>query len=677
MATEITQLREFGKFCLDTGRKVLWREGQPVPMPLKELELLCVLVERRGELVTKDELLETVWPDAFVEESNLSRHIYLLRKTLKEFGESEELIQNVPRRGYRFAAPVRECPAESHELIYTRHTRSQILIEESHETDAQPVTVAPASVLDVTPETAPARVAAASNAHSDRQLRKLTRGPFVLTVIAVVAVLTTGAGIVRRGWQHEDASASDRREVMAVNGAGGVLVRSLAVLPFRSVAVGDYGARNMSAAGELTDAVTARLGASGSVNLTPKGAALAAKMTPNNLLLAGRALQMDAVLSGALFRSDPEEVYLRLHLVSVGGGEVLWAETFKQPRNDLPSLLDAIARGVEEGLQRLASAEEYERRASRHTANRDAYQLYLQGRFIWEGRHDVFAPDPLSLNEPAISLNQLEQSLALDPNFALAHVGLADHYKTSGHSSDNRRRAEDHALKAVALDPTLAEPHATLGFIRMFHDWDWAGAESHFRRALELDPGCVTAHQWYALFHSLRGNESEALKEIVRARELAPYSFSLILDAAEMQYHARRGMYYNFSYAADSLHHARTLHPNSDGVRELLVRTYWMNGIHEAAAALRGWQGSPQDFARHNAGPRQGSRDFDDITPADAYFHARWHAQLNQREEALDLLERAYRDHHFFIIYLKADPFFDPLRDEPRFRDLLKNVGLE
>jgi uncharacterized delta-60 repeat protein len=135
MSSEIKHLRQFGKFRLDVQKKVLWHDGEPVDLPLKEIELLCVLTESRGELVTKDELLEKVWSDSFVEESNLSRHIYLLRKTFKDAGDNEELIQTVPRRGYRFVGEVKE--SENGDLIIEKHTLTQTLIEEIHNSDAE------------------------------------------------------------------------------------------------------------------------------------------------------------------------------------------------------------------------------------------------------------------------------------------------------------------------------------------------------------------------------------------------------------------------------------------------------------------------------------------------------------------------------------------------------------
>ncbi len=682
---------EFGPFCLDPLLPLLVRDGQPVQLPPKALETLVALIERKGRVVSREELMRAVWPDSFVEENNLSVNVSLLRKALSEGADGAKYIETVPRRGYRFNAPVTERPADNLELIYTRRTRAQILIEESEEVgsdaDAAVVaTTAPIDALDVkanTLESTTTFAAARARVKSERARASRRRVALLAVVVLLIAVAGGARSLLRRGWQGEEGASEKTK--------GGVLaaetdrVRSLAVMPFRSIDGSDYSARSKNSAGQLTDAVRSRLGAANSLRLISANATQAAQLTQNNLLIAAHALESDAVLTGTLFKSEADEIYARFHLVSVGSGEVLWAETFRQPHSELPVLLEAIARNVEGGLQQLASADEYERRARLHTPSREAFQLYLQGRFIWEQRHDVFFSDVASLDEPSISINQLEQALSLDPNFALPHVALADHYKTSGYSSNKWRLAEEHAHRAAALDPNLAEAHATLGFIRMFHYWDWAGAETAFKRAIELNPNCVTARQWYALFHALRGDDgngaiaaAESIQEIVRARELAPYSLSLLLDAAEMQYYARHAMAYNFGFAAKSLRHAHMLNPHSHSVRDLLVRSYWMNGEPEAAVALLGWQhGGPQDFARFYAGPRKGTRDFDNISPTDAYQHALWHAHLNQRAEALDLLERAFNDHHFFIIYLKAEPFFDNLRDEPRFQELLRKVGLK
>jgi hypothetical protein len=186
----------------------------------------------------------------------------------------------------------------------------------------------------------------------------------------------------------------------------------------------------------------------------------------------------------------------------------------------------------------------------------------------------------------------------------------------------------------------------------------------------------VTAHQWYALFHALRCNSFAAQEEIAHAIKVAPHSLSIFADLGEIQYYG--GRLNGYDGAVNSLLDAMQKYPHSMVVHGL-IRSYWMDGQFEKLDELqpnRKHQTNPQEHARELAGPRKGVAGFDDISQPATYNHARWHAVLNQREEALDLLERAYRAHHFFIIYIKAEPFFDNLREEPRFKALIRKVGL-
>jgi DNA-binding winged helix-turn-helix (wHTH) protein len=232
MGSEIKQLREFGKFRLDPQRKVLWHEDEPVNLPLKEIELLCALTENGGEVITKDELLEKVWADSFVEESNLSRHIYLLRKIFKDFGESEELIQTVPRRGYRFAGEVKVSdPAE---LIIEKHTLTQTLIEELPSGDTQ----------------TPVHTTGDSTTRSLAQA-VLTRSRLVIWGAVIVAMALSSVAL----WRYNRTPAS---KVSAV--------KSIAVLPLKSFA---QVSEDEKLRLRITDALITKLGALKGISVRP------------------------------------------------------------------------------------------------------------------------------------------------------------------------------------------------------------------------------------------------------------------------------------------------------------------------------------------------------------------------------------------------------------------------
>ena len=644
MSNQENRIREFGQFRLDVEKKVLWHDGEPVSLALKEVELLCVLTDNVGEVITKDEILNQVWANSFVEESNLSRHIYLLRKTLKDFGETEELIQTVPRRGYRFAGKVRGL--QPGEMVVEKHSLTRTLIEE--------VPAPPA--VDALSESLTAR---------HRLL--------VLTAAALFVFVTVGSAIL-----INRANSSGTRYAVAI--PNGATQKSLAIVPFVPSISNDITAKNENATNKLTQAVSDRLSSSPGVRLISPETAAAEKLNVENLLLAGRALQSDAVLTGFVFATEPD-IYVRLHLISVNGGEVLWARTYQHPAAELPALLDSIVNDVLPKLQSVRSPDEYDRIARQYTTNREAYQLYLQGRLRFNLRGDALASGSVFTDDAAMT-EPLKQAVQLDPNFAMAYVALADIYKAQDYSAPEWKIAEEYCQKAIALNANLAEPHATLGFIRMFQYWDWAGAETEFKRALELDKNCVTAHQWYALFHALRGNPYEAEREIEQALKLAPNSLSIQSDQGEFLYYSGRSG--GYAGAVSALQNVLKQYPYSYNAHGLLISAYWKNGQADEAnrryAALHGNPEravAPEDRARELAGPRKNSSAFQDIKHPYTYNQARWHALLNQREEALELLERAFRDHHFFIIYLKADPFFDTLRDEPRFQALLRNNGLE
>src|SRR5688572_25739247 len=442
MATEITQFREFGKFRLDTQRKLLWHDGEPLPLPLKELELLCVLAERCGELVTKDELLETVWAGSFVEESNLSRHIYLLRKALDGANSGEKYIETVPRRGYRFTAPVREDPAENHELIYTRHTRSQTLIEESIETDAPPFTVASSSVLDVTPETSPVRVAVMRNARSIRQLGKLVRWPFVLTTLFSITVVAVVASAVLYSGLSKSTKPADPRAAVAA-------IRSIAVLPPRSLNGGDD---SLPLSLGLADALITRLGSVQRLSVRPTSSVVRYVEGDHDAQNVGRSLGVDAILEGTL-QQDGNGIRVTWRLIDVASGTQLWSGHFNEKNGDIFQLQDAVSNEVGEALFPNLSSNDRALLVKRQTTNSAAYVQYLKGNYFWSKRASAVEK----------SLTYYRKAIDLDPNFAQAYAGLAAVHSTMGNPSPE---AESLIYKALQLDSTLPTAHATFGFIQ-------------------------------------------------------------------------------------------------------------------------------------------------------------------------------------------------------------------
>ncbi|MGH9900486.1 MAG: winged helix-turn-helix domain-containing protein, partial [Pyrinomonadaceae bacterium] len=369
MATEVTQFREFGRFRLDTRRKVLWHEGEPVPMPLKELELLCVLVERRGELVTKDEMLEAVWPDAFVEESNLSRHIYLLRKTLREFGESEELIQNVPRRGYRFAGEVHDGESGDGDIVIERHALTRTLVEEVQGSDAEVSTAGERGRAD-------GGLAIADGGLEELRLLSIrnpksafrnlvSRSRLLIVAAALVAIAVSGFAF----WQYQSTEVGRVAEI-----------KSIAVLPFK-----DFGAATDEdrLGPGLADVLITRLSTLKGVNVRPTSAVL--KFDGQDSVAAGRRLEVDAVLEGSIHRHDGR-VRVTARLVAVNDRATVWGAQFDEQPKDLFAIQDALSKQVAQALVSDLSDAEARMIAKRPTESIEAYQHYAKGRYLWNKR---------------------------------------------------------------------------------------------------------------------------------------------------------------------------------------------------------------------------------------------------------------------------------------------------
>ena len=331
MNAESDKIREFGKFRLDVERKILWHDGEAVSMPLKELEVLCLLVENQGKLVTKTEMLDKVWADSFVEESNLARHIYLLRQTFKKFGADEKLIENIPRRGYRFTGEVREI--SNAEIVIEKHTRTETKIE-FFEAD---------------------RISLKSRVFSSRRTQ---------AVIALAFLTVAIAGILGFSAYRKRVSPAE--------------IKSIAVLPFTSIE-DDDAHRGLG----LADVLITRLGNLREITVRPTTAVM--NFGNENALDAGQKLQADAVLEGSIFRAG-DKIRVTARLLRVADGSILWSGQFEKLQKDEISLQNEIALQITDALRLNLSGAERNALAKRYTENPDAFEFYQKGRYEWNKR---------------------------------------------------------------------------------------------------------------------------------------------------------------------------------------------------------------------------------------------------------------------------------------------------
>ena len=643
MSSEINYLIEFGNFRLDPRRRVLWFGNRQIQMPLKGLEVLCVLVEGRGDLVTKEDLLEKVWAESFVEESNLSRQIYLLRKTFNELG-MEGLIETVPRRGYRFTAEVRDVYHGNDAVTVERLTQSRTLIEIEEVAD-------PADG-----KTEPGRPVSAWLLQS-RSHRLVVALALLLVVTLLIGAVTYSA--YRNG-----------------PGTSVAPIKSVAVLPFRTI---NANAENSDESLGLADILITRLSNIKEINIRPLGAVSGFDQT--DAAAFGRDLKADAVLEGSIYRTA-DKVRITARLVKTIDGSVVWTGEFERLLQDEIKLQNEIALQVASALSANLSGTEKAAISKPYTASLTASSLYQKGRIAWSKltREGMIEAERLFRN-----------AVEEDPNFALAYVGLAD---TMGLTFTRRQEVLDAIQRALELDPNLGEAYASLGFSHMFFKWEWRLAEEAFQKSISLNPNYGTAHHWYAQLLTVQGRHEEAKSEMRRALEINPLSHNYLADLGQI-------LYFNGEYSEAELYcrKALAIYPDFTFARFYLYQIFLKTGDYERAVdeLLTGERAALVTANASAARQKEIDRSIEEQrsvfreggirkyvehrTPAtqdaDSCYHiAQNYAFLGETEKALGCLERSYSARTFLITYIKAEPAFDNLRSEPRYQAILRGMGL-
>jgi TolB-like protein len=398
---------------------------------------------------------------------------------------------------------------------------------------------------------------------------------------------------------------------------------------------------------------------------------------------AGRLLGVAAVVEGGV-RKDADSVRVTVRLVSTEDGRVLWASnTHDHALGDIFDLQDEIALGLAAGLRLPLTGEGARGLARRYTANVEAYQEYMRGRYWWDKRYrEAFTK----------AIGHFDRAIALDPGYALAYAGIADcHLLLSPYGiappQEGYPKAKAVALKALEIDPLLVEAHVALAHLTWLYEWDWAKAERGFQRALELNPNDPAAIHRYSVFLSSKGRHDEAIAAALRARDLDPRSVTVSNDVMRAYYHARR---YDEVIAASR--HTLDIDPDAILPNSWLEMAYEQKGLYDESLAVRhrgmaaarvpaaevaareatyksvGWQGYwRREITIMEARARQKY-----VMP---YLFARIYARMGDRESALRWLDKAYAERADHLVLLNVDPLFDGLRSDPRFTALLTRVG--
>ena len=489
-------------------------------------------------------------------------------------------------------------------------------------------------------------------------------GAFFAFVIAVLFALNVGNvrhRLVRRG----DAPR----------------IESLAVLPLANLS-GDP--QQEYFVDGMTEALIAELGQIGSLRVISRTSVMQYKGAKKPLPEIARDLNVDAVIEGSVLRVG-DRVRITAQLIGVGPERHLWARNYERDLRDVLSLQGEIARTIADEVKANVTPDVQSRLAGARPVNPKAHEAYLRGKFFMNEWTEAGGQK---------ATEYAQQAIQIDPDYAPAYGLLAESYWMSsqnafGHLPDAEAagKAKAAATKAIAIDDTLAEPHIALGDVLNFHEWDWAGSEREFKRAIELNPNSALAHGEYAWCLGDMGRQVESVQEAKRAVELDPYSEIAILALAVMHY---RGRQYD-----QALQHAQKwleMFPNSWSAHFWLIRFLEAKGMYDQEVAawqrmmtLRGEK--PGDVAAlrraYNVGGIRGAWRWDlerlERLPPEEYAAAaaiaRHYASLGEKDKALEWLQKGYEEHAPGMAMIKVDPSYDSLRSDPRFQDLLRRMN--
>jgi TolB-like protein/Flp pilus assembly protein TadD len=397
----------------------------------------------------------------------------------------------------------------------------------------------------------------------------------------------------------------------------------------------------------------------------------------------GRELGVRAILSGKVVQRG-DSLSVQVDLIDASNGAQLWGNQYNGKASDILNIQQSIARDVSEQLKLKLSGAQQQQIAKNYTANPEAYQLYLKGRFYWNRRTVE------NLNK---AIEQFRAASDKDPNYALAYVGLADCYGLlEGYagtpSSETLPQAKAYAERALAIDDSLAEAHASLGIINE-NLWQWAEAEKEFKRAIELNPNYPTAHHWYSILLKSVGRWDEAFAEIKRAQELDPLS-NVINVNISMTYYLKNDLNSTIEYSRKMIE----LDPNFADTYEFLGLAYLKQGRNSEAIGALEKLAELSDRASENLGSLgyvyavAGKRDkaIAVIKEMEGKYAKREalgqdfaavYAGLGEKDKAFAWLEKDFQAHSGPLVDIRWTPSYEPLRSDPRYADLLRRMGLE
>lgn len=621
---------EFGEFRLEPEERRLLRGSETIPLTPKQFDLLQLLLESPGHLLDKEELQQKLWPNAFVEETNLTKGISLLRKTLGDTAEGDRFIETVPKRGYRFVAPVRKVNAASQY-----------------------------STGD--PEGSVATPAFQSG----------TRISWRVLLLGVALVSSVAVLVLWKGPFERVVHAPASRVV-------------LAVLPFENLS-GD--AQQDYLSDGLTEEMITQLARLGPERLSviARTSSMHFKASKKTVAQIGQELGADYVLEGSL-RREGQRMRISAQLIQVRDQTHVWAQNYERDVGSLLAVQNDVAQAIARQIEIKLTPQQQARLARSHPRHPEAHELYLRGRYFWNQRSEAGYQRAVGYFQQAVDKqpDYAEAYAGLADSYGLL-AALVDAPVPRAAAISQAREA---ATKALELDDTIAEAHTSLAFVKWQYDWEWSGAEKEFQRAIELNPSYATAHHWYAYLLISLGREEQGLREIRLAQKLDPLSLIINTDLGELLCYAQQ-----YEEAIQQTRKTLEMDPNFFLARQALAWSYARKGMHaesvaeiQTAVATSGNSSSllmSLAYSYAMAGKRaearatmaQMKRLYGSVSGFNLAMGVAY-GTVGDADRAFASLEKAYQARASYLTLLRVAPLFDPLRSDPRLQDMLRRMGL-
>jgi len=604
----------FGSFEVNASTGELRKQGIRIKLHEKPLQVLLALLEHPGEVVTRKELQERLWPgDTFVEfENGLNNAISRLREALSDTAESPRFIETVPRHGYRFLA-------------------------------------------EVSGASSPSKVAGPSGVAAPSRLVLSRKWLFVGGSILVAALAVGGVYRMARG---RDPA-----------------IHSLAVLPFRNLSAG---APDEYFTDGMTDAVTTELAKLGISKVISETSVAQFKDTKKSVSEIARALEVDAVVEGAVLR-EGNQVRITVQLIRADTDRHVWAESYQRQMTDILALQDEVALGVAHAIKLELSPGAAGQPSSPKPVNSEAYEAYLKGRYFLQKRDESFFR----------AGDYFQQAIQLDPGYAPAYAGLSDYFTLTDTlpAKEALLKAKEYAQQALKLDPDFPDGHISLAYIYFYDDWNWPAADQEFQRAITLAPGLAQSHRWYAVYLAAMGRAAEAMREAQRAVDLDPLSISA--HDGEAIAAACGGQY---DRTLEEAHKILELDPNdmrayADMSVGHLEKRMYQEALQDAEKGLAISHRYPAflavaAFVHGRLGQMEQAgklveemRAARNKTAVTSLLLATAFLGMGKNKEAMQALEEGYRTRDADMVGLNSTPWLEPLRSDARFQDLVRRMN--